>query len=238
MSKHDEQGGQGSGLALPPRPDPQTGEPFPPHGLAYLGRDDKPEDDPGRETRVSHRPDPPAGMGPTLVWHRENTRGRVVLVLVAFALLVAGAGVLSLLKYGDLQVYTAWPVWIILVLGTVLISSPFSTMTHSAGADWYQVQRNRLGIKKSNHIKLYELTKIRVNYGGTTLHLEMHDGDNGTYRSFEELQKDRRMWDLIYNGILHSVANGATISNQAIGALDLLTAAGPAIMTGRNGPRA
>ncbi|GAA3564826.1 hypothetical protein GCM10022222_55720 [Amycolatopsis ultiminotia] len=40
-------------------------------------------------------------------------------------------------------------------------------------------------------------------------------------RSTEELQRDRRIWDLVYNGILHSVASGAQVGNQAIGILQL-----------------
>lgn len=51
--------------------------------------------------------------------------------------------------------------------------------------------------------------------------LELYDKDVGIARSFQELQQDRRIWNLVYNGILHSVANGATVSKQAIGILQL-----------------
>jgi hypothetical protein len=35
------------------------------------------------------------------------------------------------------------------------------------------------------------------------------------------LQRDRRIWDLVYNGVLHSVAGGAQATQQAIGVLKL-----------------
>ncbi|MGH3624663.1 MAG: hypothetical protein ACRDQ5_23225, partial [Sciscionella sp.] len=60
---------------LPPRPDPQTGEPFPPHAPKYKNADLHPEDNPNYELRLSRKPQPPPDMGPVLVWHRDSIKG-------------------------------------------------------------------------------------------------------------------------------------------------------------------
>ncbi|WP_275294958.1 hypothetical protein [Amycolatopsis sp. La24] len=208
--------------ALPPRPDRETGEPFPPHGLSYFrGGEAASEHDVHRESRLAHRPDPPPGLGPVLAWHRESRRGKIALILTSAAILIAGTLVISLFHRGGLGILTAWPIWAVIVVAVFLISSPFSYFTYAAGADWLMVERTRWGVKSRAWIDTYELTKIDAAYGGTTFHLWLYDKDMGLTRSSEELQRDRRIWDLVYNGILHSVANGAQVSNQAIGILQL-----------------
>ncbi|WP_297547275.1 hypothetical protein [Amycolatopsis sp.] len=135
-----------------------------------------------------------------------------MLLMVAVISLTAGAG---------LSGFTAWPMWILIVVGTVLTTSPFSYFTYSAGADWLLVERVRWGVRKRGWVDLYELKRIDASFGGTTFHLWLFDKDLGFSRSFQELQQDRRIWDLVYNGILHSVAGGAEPSKQAIGILKL-----------------
>ncbi|WP_142000661.1 hypothetical protein [Amycolatopsis cihanbeyliensis] len=161
-------------------------------------------------------------MGPTLAWHRPNKRMRHLTTLGAFGFLVIGGSLLGLLD-GDspFEWLLWWQSWILIIVFTILIGGPFSTIVHSAGADWLQVQRLRWGVTKSNFVKLYELTKIDVSHGGTTFHLYLSDGERAVERSFEELQVDRRVWDLVYNGVLHSVASGATVTTKAAGILEL-----------------
>jgi hypothetical protein len=207
---------------LPPRPDPQIGEPFPPHGLSYVGSKQRdPVLDPNRETRLSYKPEPPPGLGPVLAWHRESGRGKIAVAVAGVLVLAAGTAVISLFHSNGLAIFGAWQIWVIILVGTFLITSPFSYFTYAAGADWFMVERARWGVKKRLWVDLYELKKIDVSYGGTTFHLFLYDKDLGLSRSFEELQRDRRIWDLIYNGILHSVAAGAQVSPQAIGVLKL-----------------
>lgn len=208
---------------LPPRPDPQTGEPFPPPGLSYFGGGEgAPKDNPYRESRLSHKPDPPPEKGPVLVWHRENRAGKVATFLSGIAIYAVIMSIISWLQgetFGEMLKY--WQLWIIVIVFSLLATGPFSYMGYSAGADWLQVDRVRWGKHKRMWVDLYELTRIHATYGGTTFHLELYDKDIGFARSFQELQQDHRIWDLVYNGILHSVANGATISKQAIGILRL-----------------
>lgn len=208
---------------LPPRPDPQTGEPFPPPGLSYFGsKDTAPERNPYRESRISHKPHPPPNSGPVLAWHRENRTGKIATFLAGVTITTLLLSLISIFQgdsFGAALQY--WPVWAIIIGGSLLATGPFSYMGYSAGADWLQVDRVRWGKHKRIWVDLYELTRVHATYGGTTFHLELYDKDVGIARSFQELQQDRRIWDLVYNGILHSVANGATVSKQAIGILEL-----------------
>jgi hypothetical protein len=145
---------------MPPRPDSETGEPFPPHGLSYFrGEPRDPVDDPNRETRLSHKPSPPSGHGPVLAWHRESRHGKIATVVASAAILIAGAAVISLLNDMGLGAFGYWQSWAIIVVGTVLMSSPFSYITYSAGADWLQVQITRFGVTKRVWLGLYDLTK-------------------------------------------------------------------------------
>ncbi|WP_406636862.1 hypothetical protein [Amycolatopsis sp. WGS_07] len=219
----DTAGGDDSMIdGLPPRPDRETGEPFPPHGLSYFrGEETAAEHDVHRESRLSYRPDPPPGSGPVLAWHRESRRGKMAVALTSAIILIAGTLVISLFHQAGFGILAAWPIWLIIAVAVFLISSPFSYLTYAAGADWLMVERTRWGVKSRAWIDLYELTKIDAAYGGTTFHLWLYDKDMGLTRSSEELQRDRRIWDLVYNGILHSVAGGAQVSAQAIGILQL-----------------
>ncbi|QWF83782.1 hypothetical protein [Amycolatopsis sp. CA-230715] len=214
--------GQASMNHIPPRPDPITGEPFPPHGLGYLrDESDYPRDNPNRETRVSYRPDPPPGLGPVLAWHRESRRGKIVTALGALGLFLLGTALISSMNDFGLKAFEFWQIWAVIIVTVFLIVAPFSYLTYAAGADWFMVERSRWGIKKRLWVDLYDLTRIDVSYGGTTFHLFLYDKDLGLSRSFEEIQRDRRIWDLVYNGIVHSAANGANVSLQAIGVLQL-----------------
>lgn len=222
MTPHPPEGDEPPLESLPPRPDSEIGEPFPPHGLSYMRGDaPDPEFDSNRERRLSRKPLPPPGLGPVLAWHRESPRGKVVLVLSGVGLMLVIVAAISVFSGSGLSAFTYWQMWVFVVVGTVLMSSPFSSMTYAAGADWLLVERTRWGIKKRMWVDLYELTKIDASYGGTTFHLWLYDKDLGFGRSLEELQRDRKIWDLVYNGILHSVANGAQVSVQAIGILKL-----------------
>ncbi|WP_344854098.1 hypothetical protein [Amycolatopsis ultiminotia] len=142
-------------------------------------------------------------------------------VIVAFLLMLALVAGVSLVRGEGLSAFQYWQLWIVIAVFTFLTSSPFTYLTYAAGADWLMVERSRWGVKKRTWIDLYNLTKVDASYGGTTFHLWLHSKEGGFSRSTEELQRDRRIWDLTYNGILHSVASGAQVSNQAVGILQL-----------------
>lgn len=86
----------------------------------------------------------------------------------------------------------------------------------SAGADWFAV--------KGGHVDVYELTKVRIvgTSGGLSWDLELADR-KGTELSINlrEIQANRDLWDLVYNGIAHSVNRGAKTNPKALDKLEL-----------------
>jgi hypothetical protein len=104
--------------------------------------------------------------------------------------------------------------------------NPLGLQTISAGADWVQWHERenwyQLPWCKPYHLKTYRLTQIEGHVAGVNWHLRLWDED-GRSRDcpWVELQPDRRIWDLVYNGILHSVAAGAEINSLAIDMLRL-----------------
>ncbi|WP_216207709.1 hypothetical protein [Amycolatopsis aidingensis] len=210
---------------LPPRPDPETGEPFPPHAPGF--RNDKgvaPEHDRSRSTKLSHKPPPLEGAGPALAWHRHSRRSNIRGFFVALGLMFGGAFVMFLFE-GDLGGLGYWQIWIIILVFAYLASGPLDYQTTSAGADWIKWDYNKRWYQRrarSNHLKIYELTRIEGYFAGGMLHIRFEDHEGrGADRQVGDLQRDRRIWDLFYNGLLHSVANGAEINRTAVELLKL-----------------
>ncbi|MGH3949471.1 MAG: hypothetical protein ACRDSE_10135, partial [Pseudonocardiaceae bacterium] len=180
------------------------------------------EHDRNRETRLSHKPHPPFGMGPLLAWHKASRCSKLVLFLGSAALLLAGFALLSTIQGYGLDMLTAWPVWTVVIIGAWLMTAPFTYTVLSAGADWLQLDKFRFGIHtKSGFVKLYELREVHVMTGGVAFYLELADDTWSIDRALHEWQHDRRLWDLVYNGILHSVAAGAEVDRNARGLLEL-----------------
>nr|WP_246045175.1 hypothetical protein [Rhodococcus oryzae] len=126
--------------------------------------------------------------------------GALLLVLVAFLVLKRG---LDWLGY--------WWVWVVFA-ATVLWG--LWTFRHgdwlAAGSTW--VQQNK------NWVNTYELTQIRFTVSGLNRALILTDssGQNIHGLVIRSVQSNQPMWDLVYNGILHSVASGnCDISDKA-----------------------
>ncbi|MQA10357.1 MAG: hypothetical protein GEU98_17735 [Pseudonocardiaceae bacterium] len=213
---------QGGFRNLPPRPDPKTGEPLPPHAPGFRRTDGEPHDDPARETRLWYKPKPPHDFGPVLAWHRENVKGKIFDFLIAVGMLIVGFGLISLYNGDGLAMITTWWMWLIILGGACLMSSPFTFTVTSAGSDWVKREYIRPGRRtRSSFVKLYELSEIVGSSGTGTLFLGLDDGERGLNLTTDDWKQDRRIWDLVYNGILHSVANGAEINKLAIQMLHL-----------------
>jgi hypothetical protein len=212
---------------LPPKPDPETGQPFPPEAPTYTG----PSLRPGQE-RAPMAGTPPRGakapdeMGRPLVWRvygaKEGLRGLLFTLIIA-AILIA---LPSLMRGQGFEAWTYWQMWVIAFVGAWLMADPMERRTVSAGADWIQWNRRPKWYQsrrdRTNYLKFYRLAEIEGYAAGAVLYLRMRDEDGrGIDRIRAELQSDRRIWDLVYNGILHSVANGAEINRSAIEMLRL-----------------
>lgn len=207
---------------LPPRPDPETGRPIPPHAPAYSGPETS-ADDPMRERRLSRRPQPPPDMGPTLAWHRRSWRSKLSEYVLDFVLTTALIAIISLLNEGSLVLLGVWQFWLFPPVTAYLIAKPLVDIFVAAGADWAAKGHKRWWTLRAKHrwVKLYELTRIEGDSMITGKYLRLADGQRGMGFALRDVQVDRRIWDLIYNGILHSVAAGAEIDAAAIHILQL-----------------
>ncbi len=189
---------------LPPRPDPKTGLPRPPHAPGFLNFEFSKESG-FRELDPALAPSPPSGQGQVLVWFRTTQYGSV---------LTAGAIALLFLVYTVIQKGIGWlferenlEVWAILAGIFVVFYWFFRRDRLSAGADW--VARGK------KWVRLYELTKVTSHsypYWGAGVCL-CDSGGRKLRCRFVDLSSDRLLWDLTYNGILHSVIAGGAETN-------------------------
>ena len=164
-------------------------------------------------------------MGPVLVWHRDGVAGRVLRYLVATATVVTGVVLISMVNGdGPLDLLRHWQIWLIVLAGSYLMSSPLDVRTVSVGGDWFQTSHGRRwyhGHARTSYLKLYELTEVTCSANGGAPELYLSDGEHAMRRRIDELQPDRRTWDLVYNGILHSVAAGAEVDAVSAALLHL-----------------
>lgn len=215
-------------LSLPPRPD-RNGEPRPPHAprFKYVGQ----QPDNGRKPEAPYQ-----GDGPVLTWYRETPTDKIMMLVISLALVFGGASLISWFS-GDGPFGWAdwWVMWVFYGVLALLIAAPMSIETHSAGAYWFNKTTTRLWLWTvgESTVSLYDLTKvdIDINIGEAPLRLESPTG--ALTIPFEEWQGTRLMWDLVYNGIVHSVANGARISDRAWKWLELDDIQGLAEAAGR-----
>jgi len=72
----------------------------------------------------------------------------------------------------------------------------------AAGASWVQ--------KQNSWVDTYHLTRIRLNAGDAARSLFLDDKHGNAIRSLSlaQIQANPDLWDLVCNGILHSIASG------------------------------
>lgn len=188
---------------LPPKPDPQTGEPRPPRAPLEPGWK-MPGDK--HKNGLSKVPQPPEGEGPLLEWFYP-TRGTGLIMGTIMSVIMIG---FFTLKDFGFSWMTTWWLWLFVLPWPLLILLLTRNNRLSAGADW-------LGYDKHGLIKTYELTKVEVTVGGFARYLVLEDRNGNAMRAqFGDLQQNRELWDLVYNGILHSVhAHGAQTNKMA-----------------------
>ena len=107
-----------------------------------------------------------------------------------------------------------WLTWVIVLGAPILLAATVRGERLSAGADWL--------IHGGTFLKTYELEFIQAEqtWNGSELNLlDLHG--NRIEVKIRTLQFNPELWDLVYNGILHSVANGARVNDIAIEELQL-----------------
>lgn len=191
---------------LPPQPDRHTGEPRPPSAPLEPGNTDG-----TMHRRAPAKPiEPPEGEGPMLEWFRADRSSRVIAGLVVSVLGLLVYVVKDWINgYSGLSWVDTWWLWLLLLpwpfIYLFLGKNPLG-----AGADWF-------GDRKI-FVKTYELVKVKVGVTGGAAHeLQIADAHGGSARCrIGELQQNPRLWDLVYNGLLHSVhVNGAETNKRA-----------------------
>lgn len=190
---------------LPPRPDPTTGVPRPPQAPKY-SKPKKPakERDKDRITDPSKAPQPPEGQGPVLAWYKPSQRQKWIVGGGSFFLIVIGV---TLMQGFDLRWMNFWWIWLIVLVGALLIAGTIRGSECSAGAEWFQR-------KGGGWVRLYELKKVTAQHRSNATHVDMEDRHGGVVMiSLSDLHEDREIWDLVYNGILHSVVAGDAETN-------------------------
>lgn len=192
---------------LPLRPDLQTGEPRPPRAPGFIGA--VKSDKQNRITDPAQAPTPPPGKGPVLAWYKSSRRGAF---LVALSVFVLGTVGIYFAQGMSTRWMTVWPVWLVIL---ALSSAAYFTQRRieiSVGADWLQA--------RGHWICVYELVEITLRYQGQNYWIKFKDRDGRAIElSVRNIQEDRDVWDLVYNGILHSVIAGEAETNGRLHAI-------------------
>jgi len=179
-------------VSLPPRPDAHTGEPRPPR--APLEREN---DKPGhrRAAGKGKVPQPPPHEGPLLEWFYPDRTTRLISGLFCVAL---GMAVFTFKDGGFGWIANIW-LWLLLAPWPILFLMTGKNVRMSAGADW-------LAYGKRAFVKTYELVSVTVVIDGAAHSLKIKDRHGGAiHAQINDLQQNHELWDLVYNGLLHSV---------------------------------
>ena len=192
---------------LPPRPDPWTGEPRPPRAPGFIKWDKPPKDqDSERDRSERRKPTPPEGQGPVLEWYRHSQRFAIKMGIGGAVLIGIGVGFKQGLDYSWLSM--PW-MWLVLAVAGLGMYSIFRAIDPAAGSDWLKVGRM--------WVLLYELTEIKARHRGASMHLDLKDsGGRSLQVRVDHLQEDRDLWDLVYNGLLHSVLVNDATTNHTV----------------------
>ncbi|PXY38597.1 hypothetical protein BA062_01270 [Prauserella flavalba] len=186
---------------LPPKPDLQSGEPRPP-GAPLDPNNSKPGR--RRESAISKAPQPPAGEGRLLEWFYPDRSTRFIAGLFGSLVVLA---VYVIRDWGFSWIGNIW-LWLIALPWPFVFLLAGRNERMSAGADW-------LAYGKDVFVKTYELTSVKVFIDGPAPAIEMLDrhGAGLRVKTFV-LQQNHELWDLVYNGILHSVHVGGAETNK------------------------
>ena len=180
---------------LPQRPDPFTGLPRPPQAPMRGARTRDWE----RDDALANAPDPPPGEGPVLAWYRGSW-----LVVAMYGGIGLAVNLLVLwaaegFNFRWLGQWWAWPAVAVIVSFAAMAGLAQRTGLQCwAGAEWAATRRG--------WVRTYELTEIEIRPARQYTYLSLRDQD-GRHAAFllSSVLRDGLLWDLVYNGILHSV---------------------------------
>ncbi|WP_338601538.1 hypothetical protein [Saccharopolyspora sp. SCSIO 74807] len=188
-----------------PKPDPTTGEPRPPR--APVLKEDHHEKSRVDPTKANYPP-APEGEGPVLEWYQSSARDFFLMgVYASIALLL-----FAILRDWGFGWMSTWWMWLIILAPIPVFSLVVRFQQRvgiSAGAEWFASDR-------TTYVRVYELAEVKLEgtYGGWDLSLEDRVGGRALV-NLRDVQWDRDLWDLVYNGIVYSVQQGAKTNARA-----------------------
>lgn len=187
---------------LPPRPDQQTGDPWPPTPPGILGLERQ-----SAKTTASAGA-PPAGRGPALAVQGDSWWSAPL----AAVILSVVTGVIFSFQGDD---WATDPIAWGLVGGVFVVTLVREWgLKLVAGADWFRVN--------GKWVDTYTLTHIELRGAWFGWMLRLKDAEGRRVRTYmADLEANQRLWSLVYNGLLHSAFHGAEVNNVAAGMLRL-----------------
>lgn len=100
----------------------------------------------------------------------------------------------------------AWFLWLIILITIPIYYFSLRSKRVFAGVDWLQSGKR--------WVRTYELATVTLKRSGANMMLTLVDREGRTVRvPWSQLQYNRALWDLVYNGILHSVYVGHAETN-------------------------
>ncbi|MBE9373011.1 hypothetical protein IQ251_00980 [Saccharopolyspora sp. HNM0983] len=104
-----------------------------------------------------------------------------------------------------------WLLWPVLLLQFLTYAYGNRLSPCSAGAEWLRGADGRW-------VRTYELTRITARRNAAlALVLEFHDRRRRTLEiSVDSLRNNPRVWDLVHNGVLHSVVANKALTNTRL----------------------
>jgi hypothetical protein len=103
-----------------------------------------------------------------------------------------------------------WTVWVVILLVMAVMFAILRGERFSAGADWMASQ--------GKWARIYELVEVTAHTSGTGVYVTLKDsgGREVEYKFVDLGGSDRLLFDLTYNGILHSVIAGGAKTNPLL----------------------
>ncbi|QGK69058.1 hypothetical protein GIY23_05465 [Allosaccharopolyspora coralli] len=155
--------------------------------------------------RPGRDPEPPAGQGPLLECH--YTSPHVALVATGISAVVIFLG--TALATGGFDFVTYWYLDLFVLAGLALLYRSTRRDYLAAGAEWLQTRRG--------WVNTYKLAKVKYLSVPAGFIVRLADNDGRVVAcSIYDLQGNPALWDLVYNGLCHSLANHEVQTNWVL----------------------
>ncbi len=127
-------------------------------------------------------------------WYRDSRRYTYGPAVLALGFMIV---IMTLIAWGVWWM-TEWIFWLIVLFAPVMIFVSGRRRWMAAGAEWFA--------SNTGWVKVYELTKVELAGSGASPQLYLTDAEGRVaHAELRRMQANSRLWDLVYNGIIHSI---------------------------------